>query len=218
MDAKRFLVIGMGSFGSVLVTELLKMNRAVTAVDEDRNHLTKFPKHANLDAIIADATDRDFLESLDVKQYRAVMLSTGEDSHSSILITMHLRELGAERIIVKANTRDHARILEKVGATETVIPEQQMAAKLAKSISQPNLVDFLPLSEDLVVAEIKTPESFVGKHLSEVRLRSDYHVQAIAVKRNSGTLVFVPGGDFAIHEGDLLVVVGSESDLNRLRS
>jgi trk system potassium uptake protein TrkA len=158
------------------------------------------------------------LERLQIDQYDAVVVSTGENWQSSILIAMHLKELGARKIMVKANTNDHARILKMVGATETVIPEQQMAAKLARSLAHPNLVDFLPLSQDFVVAELSAPDAFWGQRLSELQLRSKYNVYVLAVKKSTtDELNLVPGGDYIVRRDDLLVIVGRTQDIDKLR-
>ena len=218
MKQRRYLVIGLGNFGSVVASELVSHECNVTAIDTSEARLEDLPKHAHLDAIVADATDRALLERLQVDQYDAVVVSTGENWQSSILIAMHLKELGARKIMVKANTHDHARILKMVGATETVIPEQQMAAKLARSVAHPNLVDFLPLSHDFVVAELSAPDAFLGQTLSELKLRSRYNVFVLAVKKSTtGELDLVPGGDYVVRRDDLLVIVGRTQDIDKLR-
>jgi trk system potassium uptake protein TrkA len=218
MKQRRYLVIGLGNFGGVVVSELVSHECNVTAIDTSQAKLEALPKHSHLDAIVADATDRALLERLQVDQYDAAVVSTGENWQSSILIAMHLKELGARKIMVKANTDDHARILKMVGATETVIPEQQMAAKLARSIAHPNLVDFLPLSRDFVVAELSAPDAFLGQTLAELKLRSRYNVFVLAVKKNTtGELDLVPGGDYIIRRDDLLVIVGRTQDIDKLR-
>jgi trk system potassium uptake protein TrkA len=135
MKQRKYLVIGLGNFGSVVASELVSHDCDVTAIDTSEAKLEALPKHAHLDAIVADATDRALLERLQVDQYDAAVVSTGENWQSSILIAMHLKELGARKIMVKANTDDHARILKMVGATETVIPEQQMAQGYAPTAS-----------------------------------------------------------------------------------
>jgi len=108
--------------------------------------------------------------------------------------------------------------LRKVGATEAIIPEEQMAFKLSRSLAQPNLIDFLPLTSDYYVAELAPPDKFVNKRLEEVKLRTKYHVQVIAVKNAAtGGFDFVPGGDYEIKSTDILVVLGREEDINKVK-
>jgi trk system potassium uptake protein TrkA len=215
---KRFGVFGLGNFGSVVARELINLDCQVIAVDTDKARLQALPKHSHLDMIVANAADRKFLQTIGVTTFDGIIVSTGKDSHASIIIAMILRELGATKIVVKANSDDHAKILRMVGATETVIPEQQMAAKLARSFAQPNLVDFLPLGADVLIAELSPPERFVGKKLQDIRLRSEYNVQVIAIKHTgSDKIDFVPGADYRIEAEDLLLILGAANDINRLR-
>jgi trk system potassium uptake protein TrkA len=213
----QFAVIGLGNFGSTVVRELSKLKCKVTAIDIDKAKVQAHEEQAHL-AIIADASDRKFLENLGVKRYECFIISTGKDSHAAILITLHLKELGADTIIVKANSPDHARILIKVGATDAIIPEEQMAIRLSHSLARSNLIDFLPLSEEYYVAELATPDSFIGKTLAELRLRAEYHVQVIAIKDvTTGDFDFAPGGNYKIKDTDIMVILGRESDIEKIK-
>ena len=122
----KFLVIGLGNFGSAVARELARLNCRVTAIDDDREKVQSLQDQNLIVGVFGNATDRKILESLEVDKADCVIISTGKDSHASILITMYVSELGAKRIVVKANTRDHAKILMQVGATQAIIPEQEM--------------------------------------------------------------------------------------------
>jgi trk system potassium uptake protein TrkA len=199
---KEFAVIGLGNFGATVARKLAEFKYKVTAVD----------------SILADATEREFLENLNVRNFECVVVSTGEDTHASILMTLHLKELGARRIIVKAKSDDHARILTKLGADEAIIPEKEMAIRVAHSLTRPNLIDFLPLTEHYVVAEVKAPVKFVGKTLKTLKLGTKHHIQLIAAKDgSSGEFEFAPGGDYMVKQADLLFVLGKEADVEKLK-
>ena len=214
---KQFAIIGLGNFGATVARELTEAGLQVTAIDTDKGRVQLVQDYLH-PVILADATDRKFLENIAVKDFDCFVVSTGADSHASILITLLLNELGAERIIVKANSADHAKILMKVGASEAIIPEQQMAVKLSRSLVQPNLVDYLPLTQDFYVAEIVPPAAFVGKKLMELQLRTKFRVQVIAVKdRQTDKFDFVPGGDYKVRASDLLVILGQEADINKIK-
>lgn len=216
---KRFIVIGLGNFGATVAGELLRLGGEVTAIDNDRSKIQALDEHLRLVAILGDTTDRSFLERLDVENADSVIVSTGRNSHASILTTLHLSELKARRIVVKANSQEHAKILLKVGANEAVIPEQQMAVKIAHSLAQPNLIDYLPLGEDYHVAELVAPPDFIGKTLSELQLRSRFGVQVIATKNSvTNKFNFVLDGQYRITETDILVVLGKQDNVNRLRA
>lgn len=217
MAIRKFLVIGLGNFGAAVARELSTLDCEVTAVDQDKAKVQALVDDIDL-AIVGEATDREFLENLQVEHFDCVVVSTGKDSHASILIALHLRELHAGKIVVKANSRDHAKVLVKVGASEALIPEEQMAIRLARSLAQPNMIDHLPLTADYSVAELVPPDHFVGKRLMDLQLRADYHVQVVAVRDSvSGELEFAPGGDYMIASHDILVVLGKQKDIDRLR-
>ncbi|HDL03467.1 MAG: TrkA family potassium uptake protein [Candidatus Zixiibacteriota bacterium] len=210
---KKFAVIGLGNFGANVAIELSKLDCKVTAIDIDKNKVQSLQDFAEM-AIIADVSERSFLENLGVDNYDCFIVSTGKDSHASILIALYLKELGAAQIIVKANSEDHARILYKVGATEAIIPEKQMALKLSHSLARQNLIDQLPLTGEYYVAEIAPPDDFINKRLMELQLRTKYHVQVIALKDSiTGEFEFAPGGEYTIKKNDILVVLGKEQDI-----
>lgn len=214
---KEFGVIGLGNFGATVARELGRLKCKVTAIDSDKDRVQKLKDEVE-QAIIANAAEREFLEKLDVDRFESFVVSTGEDTHASILITLHLKELGAKKIIAKAKSENHAKILLKVGATRALIPEQQMAAKIAHSLAESNLVDYLPLSGDYFVAEIPPPKKFIDKTLMELKIRSKYNTQVIAVKNTqSGSLEFVPDANYRIKASDILVVLGRGEDIEKLK-
>ncbi len=214
---KEFAVIGLGNFGATVARELARLKCKVTAIDSNKSLVQSLQSSVHM-AIVANATEREFLENLEVDKFDAFVVSTGEDTDASILIALYLKELGAQKVIVKAKTEDHAKILLKVGATQAMIPEKQMATKIAHSLSQSNLVDYLPLSEEYFIAEVPPPKKFIDKTLIDLRIRSKYHIQVIAVKNaQTGALTFVPGADYRIMQSDILVVLGRGEDIEKLK-
>jgi trk system potassium uptake protein TrkA len=161
---KEFAVIGLGNFGATVARELARLKCKVTAIDSNKALVQSLQGSVHM-AIVANATEREFLENLEVDKFDAFVVSTGEDTDASILIALYLKELGAQKIIVKAKTEDHAKILLKVGASQAMIPEKQMATRIAHSLSETNLVDYLPLSEEYFVAEVPPPRKFIDKTL-----------------------------------------------------
>jgi trk system potassium uptake protein TrkA len=147
-----------------------------------------------------------------------VIVSFGEDLAASTLITLHLRQLNVKNIIVKAPNEEHKMILERVGATEVIIPEKEMANKVAKSLISPNVLDYIPLSDDFIVGELAPPKSFLGKTVGELQLRSKYHIEVIAVKDIlTDHIQMVPRANFVIKDGEALVVIGKASDVEIIR-
>ncbi len=217
MGSKEFAVIGLGNFGSAVARELSGLKCRVTAIDIDKTRIQELQDKIHL-VILGNAAERAFLEQLEVEKFDCFIVSTGTDSHAAILISLYLKELGARKIIVKANSEDHAKILRKVGATETIIPEKQMAIRLSHSLAASNLVDYLPLTGEFCVAEINPPPKFVGKTLQELKLRKKHNIQLIAIKSGPDKeFNFGPGGDYRIKEADILVALGKREDIDKIQ-
>lgn len=214
---KEFVVIGLGNFGAMVARKLAELGCKVTAIDTNKTLIQSIQEFAS-QAIVADASDAEFLKNLEVEHFDSFIVSTGQNSHAAILIALHLRELGAKRIIVKANSADHAKILLKVGADEVVIPEEEMAIKIARNLAQPNILDYLPLSEEYSIAEVVPTRRLIGKSLADAKLRSEYRVEVIAIRDVVGEkLTFVPSPAYKIKDSDILIVLGKEDDIEKIR-
>ncbi|MBP1740773.1 MAG: potassium uptake protein, partial [Deltaproteobacteria bacterium] len=155
---KRVVVIGLGIFGFHIAKELYENGMQVIAIDKSKEVIQKI-KDFSSKAVVADAREKEVLESIGIQEEDIVIVSFGEDLSSSTLLTLHLKELNVKRIIVKAPNEDHKRILQKVGATEVIIPEREMAGKVARSLISPNVIDYIPVSEDYNISEIAPPAS-----------------------------------------------------------
>ncbi len=194
-------MVGLGIFGFNIAKDLYESGMEVIAIE----------------AILADATDKALLETIGIQEDDIVIISFGEDLAASTLITLHLKELKIKTIIVKAPNEDHKRILEKVGATEVIIPEKEMASKVAKSLISPNVLDYLPLTRDYTICEIAPPPSFVGKTIGDIQLRKKHHIGVIAIRDVlTDQVQMIPSADFMIKDSDILVVIGKEEDIRKL--
>jgi trk system potassium uptake protein TrkA len=211
------VVVGLGIFGLNIAKELFENGFEVIAIDKNKdviNHIREF----STKAIVADATDKEILEMIGIQQDDIVIVSFGEDLAASTLLTLHLKELKIQTIIVKAPNEDHKRILEKVGATEVIIPEKEMAGRVAKSLISPNVLDYLPVSEDFTICEVAPPSSFLGKSIADLKLRGRYHVEVIAIRDVlSDRIQLVPQADFVIKDSDILIVIGKEQDIQKIQ-
>ncbi|MHC1699027.1 MAG: TrkA family potassium uptake protein [Geobacteraceae bacterium] len=211
----RFCVIGLGNFGFHVAKNLYEAGHEVIAVDMDSEKVQRVQDFSSY-AIVADATSKDFLAGQGVGEMDAVVVSTGERSHMSTLITLYLKELNVPRILVKAISEDHGRILEKVGASEVIFPEKDMATKIAKSLSTPNILEFIPLDVEYSITEASPPAHFIGNSLSDLHLRKKFQVTVIGIK-NTITNQFtpVPPPNYVIQGSDLLVLIGKSLDVKR---
>ncbi len=214
---KRVIVIGLGIFGNNLVKTLFENGIEVIAIDKDKEAVQQVKDFCNK-AILADGTKREVMESIGIQEDDVVVISFGEDLAASTLITLHLKESKVNQIIVKAPNEDHKRVLERVGATQVIIPEKEMADKVAKSLVSPNVLDYIPLSEEYIITELVPPPNFYGKTIGELHLRSKYHVEVIAVREVLPERIqMVPKADFVIKDSDILVVIGKEEDINKIK-
>ncbi len=213
---KRVVVIGLGIFGFNIVKDLYENGFEVVAIDKNKEIIQKIRDFCTK-AILADGTEKEVLESVGIQPEDAVIVSFGEDLAASTLITLHLKEMKVKNIIVKAPNEDHKHVLEKVGATEVIIPEREMADKVARSLISPNVLDYIPLSDEYTICEIAPPPGFMGKTIAELHLRSKYHIEVIAVRETlPERLTMVPRADFRIKDSDVLVVIGKEKDIQKI--
>jgi trk system potassium uptake protein TrkA len=212
----KFSVIGLGSFGSNVAKTLYEMGHEVVAIDEEKSKVDDM-KDAATHAVQMNAADKENLQAVGITDMDVVVVSLGPDMESSILTTLYLKEMAVRRIVAKALTEDHAKILEAVGATEVIYPEKDMAIKTALRLSNPNILEYLPLISGLTVQEIAAPEKFIGKSLKELDLRNKYDIQVMAIK---GIIpektTFMPKADFVIKDSDILIILGEEKQLKKL--
>jgi len=213
---KKFAVIGLGSFGSNLVKTLAKKNVEIIAIDIDEIKVNEI-KDVATQPITMDATNKENLTSIGITDVDCVIVSAGPSLEPSIMIVYILKELGVKKIIAKALSEDHEKILLLVGANEVYYPERDIAKKIGTQLSFSNLLDYLPIESGFVIQEIAPPDSFIGKSLGEINLRKKYNVTVIAIKSiipESTTMN--PGADFLIKESDIMLVFGSDVDIEKL--
>ncbi len=214
----KFAVIGLGSFGSNIAKTLYEKGNEVLAVDEDKEKIDEVKNFVS-HAVHMDAADKENLQALGIKDMDVVIVSLGPEMEASILTVLYLNEMGTKRIVAKALTEDHAKILESVGATETIYPEKDMAIKTALKLSCPNVLEYLPLISGFGIQEIAPPEKFIGKNLRELDLRNKYGIQVIAIKELiPEKTTFVPKAEFVLKDSDILVIMGEDKQLEKINA
>lgn len=212
---KKFCVIGLGNFGFHVASSLFAQGHEVIAIDSVKDKVQEVKDHCSY-AILGDAASKDFLDAQGVGEMDAVIIATGERSHLSTLMTLYLKELKVPRILVKAIDDDHGRILEKVGASDVIYPEKDMARRIALNLSSPNLLEFIPLGEDYSLSEIAPPKHFIGKTLVDLNLRQNFHVTVIAIKDViTGQFVAAPPPNHIIKDSDILVLIGETENIEK---
>ena len=210
---KEFVVIGLGRFGGSIVRELIDQGADVMAIDKFSERVDEFAAIAT-QAIVADTTDESVLKSLGIRNFEHVIVAIGEDIQSSILTTLMLKEIGVNKITVKAQNDYHEKVLRKIGADQVVHPERDMGIRIANNIMSNNVLDYLELSDEHSIMEIKANEILAGSTIIDLDIRAKYGINIVAIKRGADILVS-PQADEKIIINDILIVIGADADINR---
>lgn len=211
--AKDFAVIGLGRFGGSICRELSLQGKQVLAID---NHESKVNEYKNIasHAVILDSTDEESLKEIGIKNFDHVIVAIGENIQASILTTVILTDLGIENITVKAQNDYHEKILRKLGVDRVVHPERDMGKRIVSNIISNNILDYLELSDDHSIVEVRAGKKMVGKTLIDLDIRANYGCNVVAIKSNKAINVS-PQADQALYPEDILIVIGADRDIDR---
>lgn len=210
---REFAVIGLGRFGGSICEELSEEGMKVLAIDLNEQRVNEFKNIAS-HSVIADSTDETALKELGVKNIDHVIVAIGDDIQSSILTTVILSEMGVRKITVKAQNDYHEKILNKIGANHVVHPERDMGKRIAHSLISSNILDYLELSEDHSMVEVKVGRKMQGKTLIALNIRAKYGCNVVAIKHDKQMNVS-PRAEYALQEDDILIVIGADKDISR---
>lgn len=213
-DNKQYIVVGLGRFGSAIAETLCEAGEEVLGVDVNMD-LVENMRDRITQAVQMDAMDREAMTALGVKDFDVAFVTMGSDIRASGTITLMLKELGVKRVIAKAQDDFHGRMLEKLGADKVLFPERDMGRRVAHNLVSGNIIDYLELSPDYSMAEVRPMREWIGKALKELNLRSRAGINVIAIK--SGEDVDpMPRPETVIREQDMLLVVAREETLSRM--
>jgi len=187
----------------------------VLAIDSS-NDLVQQVSGEVTQAVVADAQDKEVLRALGVKNFDCGIVAIGGSLTDSVLATMNLKELGVPHVVCKAHDETHKKVLLKIGADQVVIPEQENAGRLARSLSSFNVLDYIELSEDYGIIDVPAPASWVGKSLRELNVRAKVGVNILAI-RHDGQINVSPSPDAPIQKADVLVVLGDTLALKAMQ-
>lgn len=212
---KSYVVIGLGRFGSAMARDLCALGAEVLAVDVHSN-LVQAVANEVTHAVVGDATDKEVLRALGVRDFDCAVIAIGDDLAASVLTVMNLKELGVAKVVCKAHDETHRRVLEKLGVDRVVIPENEHAKRLARALQSHNVLDYIELSSDYGILEVPTPKDWVGKTLKELNVRAKLGVNIIAVSSGKKTNIS-PAADYCIQAGDILSVLGDNVALEAVQ-
>lgn len=224
---RQFVVIGLGRFGQSVARTLEERGYEVLAVDSDEEKVAEIADYVT-HAVQLDATEEKALRSVGVTEMDVAVVSVGDIS-SSILITLLLKELGVALVASKATDSLHAKVLRRVGADRVIFPERDMGARVAESLSTPRIFDYIEISPTHSIVDLVAPASFQGKTMRELDIRATYGVNVIAIKRKKPKIseegdseieeefILGPTADEEIVYGDLLVLLGRDEDIEKIK-
>lgn len=213
---KNMLVIGMGRFGQRLAERLLELKNNVMIVDDNAEIINQLAPHFT-NAQICDCTNPDVLRSLGVDTFDICFVTIGENFQSSLEISSQLKEMGAKRVISKANRDIQAKFLLRNGADEVVYPERDMAEKLAVRCSANLIYDFIELTPEFSIFEIPTLPEWIGKTIGLINIRRKYGINVLTIKKSSSEFL-MPTADYLFEHDDHVIIIGRKNDVLRLIS
>ncbi len=206
---KNYLVIGLGKFGKTIAKTLYENGNTVLAIDTSQELVQQVLDEGIVeDAIVIDATDENALQNIVKDSFDTAFVCIGTNVQDSILVTLMLKDLNVNNIICKAKTKIQGKVLEKVGATQIVYPEESMGQKIAYSVMNPSVIEYFKFSDEYSIYEVKINKKFVGKTLMQLDFRHKYLANVIAVKDKDGKLDVNPSPNYSFTEQDTLIVLG----------
>ena len=212
---KQFVVLGLGIFGSTLVKTLSQFGREVIAIDKDSENVQRVSEFATK-AVIGDVTDIQFLTDLGLDDIDVGIVAIGDRLEDSILATMNLKELGVPYVIVKAKNKRFKVVLERIGADHVVRPEKEMGEKIARTLLRKNIKDLIELDEENCIVEMKVPQSWIGKSLSQLDLRKLYSINVLGKRDPKTHKLEVPVDPSAlIKMNDTFLVLGQTDKIEK---
>lgn len=213
-NRKDFVVFGLGKFGRSVAQTLAQNGCDVLAIDrseETIQDVSEFVTHA----VQADVTDADALHALGIRNFEVAVVAISNDMQSSIMATILAKEMGVAYVVAKAQNDIHKRVLEKVGADRVIFPEREIGVRIANNLTSDSFVDFIELSEDFSIVELEVKEQWKGKTLRELDMRNAYGLNVIGM-RQGATMTITPGPDKLLELGEILIVIGSNTNLMKL--
>lgn len=214
MAKKDFLVIGLGQFGMSVAKTLARQGYGVIAIDKNKEHVQEIAEDVEY-AVVGDGTDPQLLSTLGLERLDAAVIAVTNDMEASIMATITVKEMGVRKVVVKAISDMHEKIVLKLGADFVVFPERFMGERTAKNLTAGSFVDLVELSPEITIAELAVKKEWIGKSLIDLSFRKEYQINVVAVKEDDKINVS-PEPDKPLREGQILVVIGSYKSLGRL--
>lgn len=221
----KFAVIGLGQFGNSIARTLAQRGAEVLAIDINIDYVEALKDEVAY-AVALDATDLKALKAQNIADVDAVVVAIGENFEGLLLTTVLLLELKVERIIARAANAQQRMILQKMGVKEILSPEDTVGISVAEMLLHPNMKSFLSLGDNYEIVEINTPKRIVNQTIKEVRLRENYNLNLITIKREfeekvdgemvkKQHIIGVTTGDTVLKESDVIILLGKSEAVEK---
>lgn len=215
MKLNQFVIIGLGRFGSSLGRELIQLGYEVLGVDRDEE-LVQEMSNVLTHVVVADATEEEVLRSVGARNFDCGVVAIGDDIQASILATILLKDLGVKKVVAKAVSDLHGRVLERVGVDRVIYPERDMGIRVAHQLVSPNLLDYIELSKKYTIAELAVPNNLSGKSLNEVNPRGRFGCSIVAINKSQG-IIIAPVASDLLDQDDVMVVIGTNAQIEQFQ-
>ena len=219
---RQFAVIGLGRFGMSVAKTLTEQGCQVLAIDKDEE-LVQDASEFVTEAVQVDSTDEKSLKAVGIKNIDVAVVGIGTNLEASILTTLTLKEMGVQEIVARAITQEHGKVLEKVGATKVVLLERDMGIRVANSLISPSIIEHIYLSPEYSIMETLAPRVFIGQSIGDLDIRARHGLTIIGVRKKDQPnnkvceLNIAPRADYVITQGDVLILLGSNENLNKFK-
>jgi len=219
---RQFAVIGLGRFGLSVAKTLTEQGCQVLAIDKEEE-LVQDASEFVTEAVQVDSTDEKSLKAVGINNVDVAIVGIGTDLEASILTTLTLKEMGVKEIVSRAVTEEHGKVLEKVGATKVVFLERDMGMRVANSLISPSIIEHIYLSPEFSIMETMAPQAFMGRSIGDLDIRAKYGLTIIGVRKKEqpnnkvGELNISPKADYVIKQGDVLILLGSNENLEKFK-
>ncbi len=217
--AKSIMIIGLGRFGASVAHTLYQSGYDVLGIDMDEKIVQDNMGQITY-SVQGDATNETILRELGAPNFDAAIVAVGEDMQVSLMTSVLLTTLGVPLIVARAKDQLHGNTLEKIGVHKVIYPEQEMGELLAHGLFNPDVLEYMDLTQDFGISKIRVPDSLSSMSLREAGLggvRDKYGVAVIAIKRGKDVTLAPNDGD-RLRKGDILVVAGKDEQVDRLRT
>ena len=216
-ENKQFAVIGLGRFGRAVCETLHNLGYEVLAIDKEEKMVNRaIADEISSHAFKLDSTEINAIKQAGVLDFDTVIVAIGNYLAESIITTLNLKELGIKSVVAKASSETHRKLLEKVGADYVVFPEKEMGCEVARLLTKPKVIDQFDIDPEHSIVEIIVPDKFDGKTIADLQIRNKYGLNLLAINSQDKNFTINPKPSTILKKGRIIVVLGSNQDINRL--